>query len=95
LLNGNYKKIYLVGHGQGASLAIQAGKSFNKSLGGIVALKNWTYGRPHLGMHQANAETPILTILGANDRAVKLKDAISRMKSPFWKKSKKHIKLRV
>jgi len=95
LLKGNYQKIYLVGHGQGASLAIQAGKSFNKSLGGIVTLKNWTYGKPKLGMHQANAKTPIFTILGANDRAVKLQDALSRMNDQIWKNSKKYIKLRV
>jgi len=85
----------LVGHGQGANLAIQVGKSFKQSLGGIVALKNWTHGRPIMGMHQANAETPIYTILGANDRANKLEDVKRRINDPVWKNTKKYIKLRV
>jgi len=62
LLNGNYKNIFLVGHSQGADLAIQTGVSFNKTLGGIIALQNWAWGPAWLGKNKANARTPILTI---------------------------------
>lgn len=96
LLKGDYKKIYLFGHGQGANLAIQTGVSFNKTLGGIVAAKNWAWGKAALGINQANAKTPILTILGKKDQVNKLQDVKARMNDSFWQSNKKdHVKLRV
>jgi len=96
LLKGDYKKIYLFGHGQGAHMAIQTGVSFNKTLGGIVAAKNWAWGNAALGINQANDKTPIFTILGKKDQVNKLENVKARMNDSFWQSNKKdHVKLRV
>lgn len=89
-LGGDYKRIFLVGHSQGADLALQAGVSFHKRLGGIVPLQNWAWGPAWLGKHHANIHTPILTILGRQDPIVKLNDAKSRMNDPFWQSNRKN-----
>jgi len=93
---GDYKRIFLVGYSQGADLAIQTGVSFNKRLGGIVALQNWAWGPALMGMNSANKHTPIIAILGAKDQTIKLNDAKSRANDPFWQSNKKkHVRIEV
>jgi len=95
-LGGDYKRIFLVGHSQGADLALQTGVSFNKRLGGIVALQNWAWGPAWMGRNHANTHTPILTILGRQDPIVKLNDAKSRMNDPFWQSNRRfNVRLEV
>jgi len=72
VLNGDYKKIYLVGYSQGADLANQIGVSFDKQLGGIISLMNFSKA-PVLGRNDANLKTPIFVVLGAKDPLIHFK----------------------
>jgi len=86
----------LVGYSQGAALALQAGVSFNKPLGGIVALMNWAWLPPVMGRNPSNDKTQIYTILGARDQTIKLHDAKSRMNNQFWRSNRrKNVRLQV
>lgn len=71
-------------------MALQAGVSFHKRLGGIVPLQNWAWGPAWYGRHHANYHTPILTILGRLDPIVKLNDAKSRMNDIFLQSNRRN-----
>jgi len=95
-LGGDYKRIFLVGHSQGADMAIHTGVGFNKPLGGIVALMNWAWGPPRMGRHPSNAKTPIYAILGKKDTIIRLHDAKYRMNDQFWQSNRrKNVSARV
>merc|ERR1712164_19297 len=95
-LGGDYKRIFLVGYSQGAALALQAGVSFNKPLGGIVALMNWPTLPPVMGRNPSNDKTQIYTILGAKDHLVNLHAAKRRMNVPGWRSNRrKNVRLQV
>jgi hypothetical protein len=61
-------RIVLGGFGQGAALALAAGRSYRKPLGGIMLLSGWAAG-PCTAV-EANIATPILLLHGENDTTI-------------------------
>ncbi len=72
LLGGKSRLVVLGGFSQGAALALQAGLSYARPLGGIVACSGWAVAWSTLKIHDANRDTRVQLHHGKYDEIIPL-----------------------
>jgi phospholipase/carboxylesterase len=72
LLGGKSRQLFVGGFSQGAALAVQAGLSYARALGGVVACSGWAVAWSTLKIHDANRETLVQLHHGKHDDVIPL-----------------------
>ena len=70
LLDGDSSKVFVVGHSQGADIAMRIGLMYKKTLGGICGLQGG-FKSPQWKRPNANKETPVMFLMGSKDDIAK------------------------